>query len=805
MAYQILGLREYFDEKTRKTNRTDKFFEMRWRFDDVTEIFFNPEAVLDRCKVPPEERYNLFYTWNDCDTKKRGFKKSELLPFDIDGIDRAKIGEYLQPVASAIGVDLSRMVVVASGNGLHFILRLAKAEEDLAYFAERKFQYNAIALRINETLEKLRLPGKADAVVFEPRRILRVPGTVNKKPGKEDSPAYVLHKGSLEPVDVDWEKLSGVKQMLPGDSVPVKDLKRFRANTGKDALETCLFLKHAKENAGAITEPEWYAAASIVGRFENGKDIFHDLSKGHPGYSSDATDAKLTQALTASGPRTCAGIQSLWGKCQACVHFGKIVSPIAISSKDNIPSEATGFYDLIETERGTKTIPNFDDLLKAFSRDNPYFIDVAGERLFIFDKSHWRVEPPLALQGYAEEKFDPKPKQRYRTEFAAKVMATNQWGRRQVEHFLYDTTHGKINLKNGILDPVTGKLEAHSSEYGFAYVLPYEYDPGAACPTFLKFLDDVTLGREELKETLLDFAAYVLIPRYDDHCFLWLPGDGRNGKSSYMEVLRALVGEENCSNILLDQFEDDFSLAQMNHKLINFSEESEGKKIPSSAIGRLKLLSAGGVLTVSNKNEKNFNMRSTAKLVFASNQTPNLENVGQAMASRMVVVPFDLELENFRDSKAKSKVDATIDDRMRAELPGILNLVVKRIAERAGKRFKVKRNQAGKEAAAEFFRYSDTIERWVFENVDLTGDLTSAPVRVEDLHRDFLDFMGFDARNSPKQGFLMRLKRKFKSKIVVSERKRFGTERDYEIRGLKLRDVASGEAALAGASKEKDY
>jgi hypothetical protein len=47
------------------------------------------------------------------------------------------------------------------------------------------------------------------------------------------------------------------------------------------------------DNAGALAEPHWYAAASVLGRCENGEEIFHDLSRADHRYSETETQKKL--------------------------------------------------------------------------------------------------------------------------------------------------------------------------------------------------------------------------------------------------------------------------------------------------------------------------------------------------------------------------------------------------------------------------------------------------------------------------------------------------------------------------------
>src|SRR5690606_36495669 len=97
-----------------------------------------------------------------------------------------------------------------------------------------------------------------------------------------------------------------------------QDIRQFPRPDTDYLLEECQFIKWNFEKAHEVTEPEWYAAMSIVGILLNGRELVHKMSKGHPDYDYHQTDTKLAQALEASGPRTCANIDTLSSKCRGC-------------------------------------------------------------------------------------------------------------------------------------------------------------------------------------------------------------------------------------------------------------------------------------------------------------------------------------------------------------------------------------------------------------------------------------------------------------------------------------------------------
>lgn len=736
-GYQILGVRSFFDEKEKKQKKYDAFFDKRWRVDDLADVFRSPQATLDRLEVPPGDRWNLFYTLNFSGDGKREFKRLEWLAFDLDGIKVERKEEYIEPVLGVLGVKKENAVVVYSGNGLHFLFRLHPAVEDKKFFDEMRPQYKGICERINRELERLRLPGKADTVVFEGARILRMPGTINRKPDKQDPSkivdklAEVLVLGDMKPIPFDFEKVSGVKKLGPEEAISADELRRYKKADGKAAFENCLFLQHVEKDAARLPEPEWYAAASIIGRFENGKERFHEVSRTHPGYRHAETEEKLKQAMESSGPRTCSNINALWGGCKDCPLYEKIKSPVVIFGKDVIPTEATGFYDIIVGPQGVKKVPNFGDLLKAFKREHAYKMIVDMKAVYTFNGTHYVDCSPFEIKGFAERVMEPKPKDKDRQEFLHKVLA-NELARRS---FFHQGTDNRINFANGVLDLATSTLLPHSPEYGFRSAQPYAYDPNAKCPTFDWWIRDIMLGDEDLVKILQEFMGYVVRGgEYKYHKALWLAGSGRNGKSTFIHVLKALIGTENYATLSIKQIiQDKFASSSLDGKIANFSEETSPEELADS--GPFKNLTGDGEINAQKKYGDPYQFRNRAKLIMTYNEVPLLKDLSPGMLSRPIIVPFK------KDLTAEGAQDRNLKDKLLAELPGIFNFALegwRRLEAQGG----FTESEKSKLELEEIREASCSAAQWVKENVEFLPNETPVGIKSRSLYEAYKEDIG---------------------------------------------------------------
>ena len=226
-----------------------------------------------------------------------------------------------------------------------------------------------------------------------------------------------------------------------------------------------------------------------------------------------------------------------------------------------------------------------------------------------------------------------------------------------------------IAFKNGLLVTTqagAAVLEKHDPDFFTLSKLPYDYDPDAKCPRWLKFLDEVMEEDAERIKLLQQWSKYILGNNIKEHVFLLLVGNSGTGKSTFISLIHHLVGIENVANVPLARFGDRFSLSSLVGKKLNtFAETS--KEISRQEEEKLKAYSTGDRQMFERKNKDVFFSFPTAKLVFATNELPQFHDKTDALWDRMRYVPFNVK---FRDT---SKQDKDLKDKLFNELSGIFN------------------------------------------------------------------------------------------------------------------------------------
>jgi P4 family phage/plasmid primase-like protien len=706
--HQVLGLRPYFDEKKQRTDYTDNtFFKRDWRFTSIKELFKNPDKILK--DIPPADRWNLFYTIAFCTEKKRDFREQSVLMFDIDGIDVDKLKEYIPVVCAALHLEQSETGVVFSGNGLHFAVGLLNPIVDVLYFEKNRRHYAAICQKIKLALEKASLPGKPDDAVFDHRRIMRLPGTENRKENKPVRVCRVL-QGEIIDVAFDLATLSGLPVVAADEQIAAQVFQKKYPTPDTDAIiDGCNFLKWCKEEPNNVSEAQWYGMLSILPRLPpNGRSLAHDFSREHRGYSFDETESKIDQALQASGPRTCKSINNLWGKCATCPNFEKVNSPIMIQGESYIKTRDSGFYQISFDSNGIPKVgkPCFEDLRRFFELSNPYIVLGESGICLRWTGKHWEEITDLELQAFAQDHFNPPAITDLTREFKNLICRTNL---RKTSWFV-ETTARKINFSNGVLDIDTLEFGPHSQSRGFRYVLPYDYDPTAKAPAFEKFMHEIMGGKTELIDMLLEYSGYAFS---NDECWLQkalvMTGDGANGKSTFMGVLKALAGKENYSALTLKDISSEVSRRMLDGCLFNLAEETPSHAFMDSSL--FKNIISGGEITVKQLYKQTYSIDNRAKLLFACNDLPKTKDTSKGFIRRLVIVPFNQSFEG-------TARDPFIKEKLLKELPGIFNAVIQAYRRLIGRR-ELLNNEITNTEIQNYTLELDSVKAWFQDQVEV--------------------------------------------------------------------------------------
>ena len=205
----------------------------------------------------------------------------------------------------------------------------------------------------------------------------------------------------------------------------------------------------------------------------------------------------------------------------------------------------------------------------------------------------------------------------------------------------------------------------------------YCYDPDADCPKFKQFLMDVQPS-EDMRDMLQMLMGLCLVPVTKYARFWIFYGNGGTGKSTFLKILKMVIGEDNCCSISLLEMQDRFALWPLAECLVNMVEELQtDDKFGSIRFveDRFKNMVSGGDISIERKGRDRTEAKSLARHLFACNNLPIFGDRSDGLWDRLLIVPFDQRIRNTQ--KEVLDFAKTLTD----ELPGILNFALVGLAK----------------------------------------------------------------------------------------------------------------------------
>jgi P4 family phage/plasmid primase-like protien len=320
-------------------------------------------------------------------------------------------------------------------------------------------------------------------------------------------------------------------------------------------------------------------------------------------------------------------------------------------------------------------------------------------------------------------------------------------------------------------------IHRHTPNFFTTTCLPFSFNERANCSRWMQFLDEVAPD-PEIQRMLQQMMGLFLVPDTDFHSFWILVGPGANGKSKVCEVLSALLGEENVSNVSLDQMSEKHTPIAMLGKLANIASEIETDEIRTGE-RIIKAITGGDPITLNEKFKTPFQAKLSARLLFACNELPIFKDRSQAIKRRLVIIPMTQEIP-------LEKRDPRLFEKLQKELPGILNWALIGLKDLYGtmELFEAKTSRRVKK---DHLKLSNPWEEWIRDHLQFDGTFKTSLPCLE-VFQSFQNH--FRARGSRKvltdATFGRALSHVFPE--VTKTRIRVNGERKYHYAGLKWID-----------------
>lgn len=243
-----------------------------------------------------------------------------------------------------------------------------------------------------------------------------------------------------------------------------------------------------------------------------------------------------------------------------------------------------------------------------------------------------------------------------------------------VEGFCVAVQNGILNISKAIQENPPDKSEIllnHTPSWFSTSKLSFPFDENASCQKWNEFLEDVFNNDTESIDLLQKWFGYLLTPDNSLQKILFVIGKKRSGKGTIVQIMKSLFGQANIATPKLIDFSRDFGLQSLTNKSVGIIADARlPKRADEIAVMEALLsISGGDPQDIPRKFKDTLSgYQLPTRFTIFSNEVPNLKDFSEAFVSRCMFLSMP--------NTYLGREDLGLLDRLRSELPGILNWAI---------------------------------------------------------------------------------------------------------------------------------
>lgn len=196
-----------------------------------------------------------------------------------------------------------------------------------------------------------------------------------------------------------------------------------------------------------------------------------------------------------------------------------------------------------------------------------------------------------------------------------------------------------IAFRNGIYNIVNDTFVPFSPEIIITNKIDWDYNSAAYSKLVDDTLNKIACKDKQIRMLLEEAIGYCFYRRNELGKAFILIGDRSNGKSTFLDMVKTMMGDENIASLDLKELGDRFKTAELFGKLANIGDDIGNEFIADAAVFR-KLVT-GERISVERKGQDPFEFNNYSKMLFSTNDIPRIKDKTGAVQRRLVIIPFN--------------------------------------------------------------------------------------------------------------------------------------------------------------------
>lgn len=309
---------------------------------------------------------------------------------------------------------------------------------------------------------------------------------------------------------------------------------------------------------------------------------------------------------------------------------------------------------------------------------------------------------------------------------------------KETEHHLpvspddFDKDKSVFNVQNGYLDLINGNLKDHDRKKMFTKISNVEFTDKIDCPRWIDFLNEIFEYDQELIDFIQKSVGYSLTGSTREQCMFILFGNGRNGKSVFLDIINDILGTYATNiqpqTLMVKQQTSgaNSDIARLKgSRLVTTTEPNDGVRLDE---GLVKQLTGGDKVTARHLYGNEFEFDPEFKIWMATNHKPIIRGTDDGIWRRLKMIPFEYQIPD-------NKVDKNLKYKLRKELSAILNWALEGALK--WQKEGLKNPRVVEKANQEYRVEMDVTELFIQECCEVDGDYS---IQAKTLYQTYIEW-----------------------------------------------------------------
>lgn len=219
--------------------------------------------------------------------------------------------------------------------------------------------------------------------------------------------------------------------------------------------------------------------------------------------------------------------------------------------------------------------------------------------------------------------------------------------KREVKDYIKDKCEEKeeapeyiICVKNGLINVKTLEFKSHTPDVVIRNKIDIDYYEQTKNEEIDTIMNNLAVGDKDIVQLLYEMIGYCIYRGMPFQKVFILVGNGANGKSTLLNMVTKLLGEENVSHVDLKEIAGNrFGKAELYGKLANIADDCSSSYLEDTSV--IKRITGETYTSIEFKGQNSFSTKINAKVILSYNTIPRMNDTTDGLTRRLVIIPLN--------------------------------------------------------------------------------------------------------------------------------------------------------------------